>query len=111
MKKKLLCKVYTSLLSPKSFFMLDSAVRHLSYLDVLYEKSDTEGKRQIISSIYPENLIFDGEAYRTKRLNEAVRLIYSLHPDFSETKNREDVSKKRLSGGVVPARIELASKV
>jgi hypothetical protein len=58
--------------------LLDSAVRHLSCLDVLYEESDINDKRQIISSIYPENLTFDGERYRTKRLNEAVRLIYKL---------------------------------
>ena len=99
MKKKLLCKVYMSLLLPKSFFMLDSAVRHLSYLDVLYEKSDTEGKRQIISSIYPEKLIFDEEQYRIKKLNETIRLICNIGANFSETKTRKTFQKNAFPVG------------
>jgi site-specific DNA recombinase len=82
--------------------LLNSAVRHLSLLDVLYEEADANDKRQIISSIYPENLVFDGEVYRTKRLNEAVRLIYKLDNGFSEMKNRKDNDFLCLSGEVVP---------
>lgn len=69
--------------------LLDSAFRHLSCLDVLYEESDVNDKCQIISSIYPENRTFDGERYRTKRLNEVVQLIYTLGADLSEIKKPE----------------------
>jgi site-specific DNA recombinase len=80
-------------------------------MDNFYDEADVNGKRQIISSIYPEKLVFDGEAYRTKRLNEAVRLIYKLGEGFSEKENRKNEGKTRVSGWVVPARIELTSKV
>lgn len=82
--------------------LLKRAVRHLTSLDVMYEDSDVCNKRKIISSIYPENLVFDGEAYRTNRLNEAVRLIYKLGEGFSEIKNRKNSAKTRLSGLVAP---------
>ncbi len=58
--------------------LLNKAVATLSCLDELYEKADNKAKREIIGSIYPEKLTFDGFHYRTARLNEAVELIYSL---------------------------------
>lgn len=91
--------------------LLITAVRHLSCLDVMYQDSDIANKRKIISSIYPENLVFDGEAYRTNRLNEAVRLIYNLGEGFSEIKNRKKNVKTNLSGLVARTRIELVSRV
>jgi len=44
-------------------------------------------KRDIIGSIYPEKLTFEGERYRTKRLNEAVRQIYLIEKELQECKN------------------------
>ena len=59
-------------------------------------------KRQIISSIYPKKLTFDGFQYRTPRMNEAVRLIYTLDKGFGEMKNRKNNEFSCLFGGVVP---------
>ena len=59
---------------------------------MLYEKADNKGKREIIGSIYPEKLVFDGFQYRTARLNEAVELIYSLDKGFSQNKNGQTES-------------------
>lgn len=56
-------------------------------LDGLYASSDTIRKRAIISSIFPEKLIFDGKGYRTPRVNEAIRLIRSLDKGFRGNKN------------------------
>ena len=86
--------------------LLNKAVRYLSDIDVLYNQAELNDKRQIISSIYPENLVFDGETYRTNRLNEAVRLIYKLGEDFIETKKRKEPEYFALSGEVVPTGIE-----
>jgi site-specific DNA recombinase len=61
-------------------------------LEKLYEKVDNKGKREIIGSIYPEKLVFDGFHYRTARLNEAVALIYSLDNSFSEKENGQTES-------------------
>lgn len=91
--------------------LLNQAVSNLCRLDSLYEEGTVAQKRKIIGSIYPEKLIFDGFQYRTTRLNEAVRLIYTLGDGFSEIKNRKSIRNLCLSGEVVPTRIELVSKV
>ncbi|HEY9260119.1 recombinase family protein [Chitinophaga sp.] len=54
--------------------LLDNAVKSLVTLDQLYKDGDVKKKRQIIGSIFPEKLVFDGSHYRTARLNEAVKL-------------------------------------
>ena len=62
--------------------LLNKAIATLS-LDDLYEKADNKAKREIIGSIYPEKLVFDGFHYRIARLNEAVELTYSLGKGFN----------------------------
>ena len=89
--------------------LLKQAVGNLSRLDTLYEEGTIAQKRQIIGSIYPEKLVFDGFQYRTARLNEAVRLIYTLDKGFSEIKNREDNNILCLSGEVASTGIEPVS--
>ena len=42
-------------------------------LDFLYEEGTIEEKRNLIGSIFPENLTFNKIDYRTTRINEAVR--------------------------------------
>ena len=91
--------------------LLNQAVSNLCRLDTLYEEGTVAQKRQIIGSIYPEKLVFDGFQYRTTRLNEAVRLIYMLGDSFTEIKNRKGGKKLHLSGEVVPTGIEPVSKV
>ncbi|MCW3093803.1 MAG: site-specific recombinase [Ferruginibacter sp.] len=78
-------------------FLLSKAISTLSCLDTLYENADNKSKRNIIGSIYPEKLVFDGFHYRTARLNEAVALIYSLDKGFSEKKSGQIESKIDLS--------------
>lgn len=73
--------------------LLDKALDGLTRLDTLYTEADTKRKREIIGSMYPEKLTFDGIGYRTSRLNEAVELIYKLGADFSENKKGQ-ISKK-----------------
>ena len=91
--------------------LLNKAVNNLSAIDILYEEGTITEKRQIIGSIFPEKLTFDGFSYRTARLNEAVRLIFSLDAGFNEMKNRKSDDFSRLSGWVVPTGIEPVSKV
>ena len=47
----------------------------------------SEQKREIVGSIFPENLTFDGEQYRTARINEAVRQIYLIEKELDKKKN------------------------
>ncbi len=87
--------------------LLNKAITTLSSLDMLYEKADNKGKREIIGSIYPEKLVFDGFQYRTARMNEAVELIYSLDKGFSQNKNGQTESFFDLSTLVPRTRFEL----
>ncbi len=90
--------------------LLKEAIGNLYKLVALYEEGTVTQKRQIIGSIYPEKLVFDGFRYRTTRLNEAVRLIYTLDKGFCETKNRRDNDISCLSGEVDPTGIEHSSR-
>lgn len=47
--------------------LLDNAVKSLVTLDQLYKDGDVKKKLQIIGSIFPEKLVFDGTHYRTAR--------------------------------------------
>lgn len=77
--------------------LLDNAVDSLIRLDQLYTDGDVKKKRQIVGSIFPEKLVFDGSRYRTARLNEAVRLIYKLDKDSSQNKNGQTEENSGLS--------------
>ncbi len=77
--------------------LLDKALNNLSRLDKLYDDADTNRKREIIGSMYPEKLTFDGLSYRTSRLNEAVELIYKLGEGFSENEKGQICKKADLS--------------
>jgi site-specific DNA recombinase len=91
--------------------LLSQAINNLCKLDKLYEEGTVLQKRQIIVSIFPEKLVFDGFTYRNIRLNEAVRVIYKLGAGSSEMKNRKSNKILRLSGEVVLTGIEPVSKV
>ena len=82
--------------------LLYKAVYNLSHLDVYWEKGTVAERRQIVGSIFPEKLTFDGFTYRTARVNEATRPIYSMDAGFKEMKNGKDNDISRLSGWVVP---------
>jgi len=77
--------------------LLDKGIDNLIKLEHIYETSDIEKKREIISSMYPEKMTFDGFSFRTNRINEAVRLVYSMGEGYSENKNRTNGNNSNLS--------------
>jgi site-specific DNA recombinase len=81
--------------------LLSKGIKALLRLDYIYETGDIEKKREIISSIYPEKMTFDGFALRTNRINEVVQLIYSLDYGLNENKNRTNQNNSSLSCQVV----------
>lgn len=91
--------------------LLDSAVHALSRLDVLYKEGDIRKKREIISSIFPEKICFDGTQYRTFRVNEAARFMFLINSELQNKKDRKRGDFSLLSGLVASTRIELVSKV
>lgn len=89
--------------------LLNKGINNLLKLDNLYESAGIEKKREIISSMYPEKMTFDGFYFRTSRINEAARIIYSLDEDYSENKNRTNGNNSDLSCQVGMTRFELAT--
>lgn len=55
---------------------MDKAINTLSRLDTHYGNLPASKKRELIGSIFPEKIVFDGKDYRTPKVNEAARLIY-----------------------------------
>lgn len=82
--------------------LIDKALSVLENIDQLYSKSSTQVKRDIIGSMFPDKLQFDGEHYRTTRINEAVRVIYSIGEAFSEIKMGQVQNISDLSHQVNP---------
>ena len=69
--------------------LVEGATDTLCQLDSLYKNGTVAQKREIIGSIFPGKLTFDGFQYRTTRLNDAVRLIYALGERFQQNKKPE----------------------
>lgn len=82
--------------------LLDKALTTLTRLDILYRNGTITQKRNIISSIYPEKICFDGLHYRTLKLNSAVSYIYQINNNLHQTKNRKSEDFFHLSGLVAP---------
>ncbi|WP_121461052.1 recombinase family protein [Chryseobacterium defluvii] len=87
--------------------LLKSEYSKILNLYKLYSEGDIEQKRQIIVSMFPENLQFDGTRHRTQRLNSAVILIYANTKDLSRNKKGIslpflDLSQEVSAGGVEP---------
>ena len=97
-----LTEMTTSVSSPVNLEkILDKAVHALSNIDIVYNGSDTNQKREIIGSIYPEKLVFSESGYRTTKINEAAALIFQINSDLEQGKSRtfSDFSQKF---GLVP---------
>ena len=71
-----------------------------------YVQGTMEEKRQIISSIFPEKLLFDGERHRTQRINEAAMLVYNREREIRGNKKGTNLSFLDLSQQVDPQGFE-----
>ena len=87
--------------------LLSQAAKNLSIIRERYQRADINEKRIMISSMYPENLIFDGSQHRTIRMNEAIRVFDSLKGVFDSKKKGKSGINLDLPTKVTPRRIEL----
>jgi site-specific DNA recombinase len=85
---------------------LEQGIAVLETLDQRYEKLDGSIKRQIIDSIFPGKLVFDGKGFRTARINEAVQLIYNLGAAFRQIKTGQEGEISDVSREVIPLGLE-----
>ena len=80
--------------------LLDAGIDNLLKLDYIYQDGEIEKKREVIGSMYPEKLTFDGERLRTTRINEAAQIIYTLDKAFSENEKGQSGNIPALSSQV-----------
>lgn len=88
--------------------LLYTAVNNLSTLGTLYETGSITEKRDIIGSMYPEKMTFDGNSLRTARFNQAALCIYQIINELEENKNGTSRTKNDLSRLVPRTGIEPA---
>lgn len=77
--------------------LLTSAIKSIANIDQRYINGDIQEKRLIISSMFPENLEFDGTRHRTLRMNSAVNLIYQTNSKLRRKKRGTNLSFLDLS--------------
>ncbi|GGI26899.1 hypothetical protein GCM10008119_24960 [Pedobacter mendelii] len=66
--------------------MISKAIGLLKNLNETYTEPDSEGKRRLISSVYPQKLTFNGTQHQTTRVNEAMRVLGTLKKVFEGKK-------------------------
>jgi transcription elongation factor Elf1 len=90
----------------KSVFRdVNSAVLLLENLSDFYKKINYQLKQKLVSSVFPENLIFDGKKYRTTKPNKLVELIFLLGKDLQSTKRKKVSQKAHQSLKAPPTRL------
>jgi site-specific DNA recombinase len=85
--------------------LFEKACKILEQLDTLYPNSTIQ-RRQLIGSILPEKLVFENNTYRTARITEAVRIIYSMDKAFRQKKMGQTSNFANLSHQVIPLGLE-----
>ncbi len=76
---------------------LKFGISFLNGLSVYFDSSTIKIKKMIISSIFPEKLIFDGKYYRTVKENEFLNLIFNNNKVLGDMKIEKATPKSGLS--------------
>ncbi|WP_440793138.1 recombinase family protein [Pedobacter sp. 22226] len=75
----------------------ERAINNLMNLDVFYENSSVEGKRYLISCLFPEKMEYNGDRYRTPNVNEIAQHIYLKNKELESKKMGRKSSEKTSS--------------
>ncbi|WP_183573873.1 recombinase family protein [Mucilaginibacter sp. X5P1] len=67
--------------------LVEKAVFSLENIDSIYVKADIVKKREIIGSMFPEKIVFDGTKHRTGKTNEAIALSHLINSKLKDKKN------------------------
>ncbi|WP_082564265.1 recombinase family protein [Flavobacterium sp. Root420] len=77
--------------------LLNKGIENLLRIHSIYDNSQFVECRDLIGSIFPENLIFDGIGFRTTRVNEAVQLMYLINKQLDQNKKETNQNISNLS--------------
>lgn len=91
--------------------LIDEAVENVTNIWKLYSQSGIAVKRKIIGSIFPEKLEFDGNSYRTARINIIAHHIFQINNELPKKENRRNDKNNHFSCYVASPGIEPESKV
>jgi len=67
--------------------IVEKAVFTFENIDSIYVKADITKKREIIGSMFPEKMCFDGKVHRTGKVNEAMALSHLIMSKLKGKKN------------------------
>ncbi|KGO78826.1 hypothetical protein Q763_16715, partial [Flavobacterium beibuense F44-8] len=70
--------------------LVDKALESLTNIGKLYVEGGIETKRSIIGSIFPEKMEFDGQSYRTARMNSIAHRIFQINNELQRNKKRRN---------------------
>lgn len=86
--------------------LVASALKKVANIDRRYENGDIEEKRVVLSSMFPDFLVFDGTQHRTPKINSAILLMYQNTSKLQGKKNGTSLSFLDLSQDVIPLGFE-----
>ncbi len=86
--------------------LIDQAIESLTNIWKTYSEGGIAVKRKIIGSIFPEKLEFDGNHYRTTRINTIVNLIFQINKELPKKENRRNDNNNHFSCYVDPQGFE-----
>ncbi|GGH25144.1 integrase [Sphingobacterium alkalisoli] len=86
--------------------IIEESLNQIAEINKFYETSTLERKRNIIGSMFPEKLVFDGTRHRTARINRGVELIYLKSNKLEGKKNGTNQCFSDLSHEVIPLGFE-----
>ena len=86
--------------------LVASALKKVANIDRRYENGDIEEKRVVLSSMFPDFLVFDGTQHRTPKINSAILLMYQNTSKLQGKKNGTSLSFLDLSQDVTQLGLE-----
>lgn len=89
---------------------IDYSMNIIANLGVFMKNAPAKLKCQVLSSIFPQKIEFDGENYRTKSYNQVLDLIFQDTNKLREFREKENEKPIKVSHSVPRPRIELGTK-
>jgi hypothetical protein len=68
---------------------LDKALKYIENIPKMYSEGEINTRRDIIGSIFPEKLEFDGKTYRTTRMNVIADYIFQINNGLLQKKEQD----------------------
>jgi hypothetical protein len=68
---------------------LDRALKYIESIPKMYSEGEIRTRRDIIGSIFPEKLEFDGKTYRTTRMNVIADYIFQINNGLLQKKEQD----------------------